>query len=166
MYAIQERAVSENINNGPQGLVIQERIAYMLEARHHVQTVAYRTTGNCGAWETGDKVDTLTTGTDRCSHVLAYGGGNTQGSINVATTLTAKAQRLSFDAETPLLVRRVVRRLTPRECERLMGLDDDYTLITHRGKPAADGPRYRAIGNSIAIPDLRWIGRRILNYQQ
>ena len=54
-----------------------------------------------------------------------------------------------------------VRRLTPRECERLMGLPDDYTLVPHRGKPAADGPRYRAIGNSMAVPVMRWIGRRI-----
>jgi DNA (cytosine-5)-methyltransferase 1 len=54
-----------------------------------------------------------------------------------------------------------VRRLTPRECERLMGFEDDYTLVPFRGKPAADGPRYRAIGNSMAVPVLRWLGQRI-----
>jgi len=54
-----------------------------------------------------------------------------------------------------------VRRLTPRECERLQGFPDDYTLIEYRGKPAADGPRYRALGNSMAVPVMRWIGRRI-----
>ena len=57
-----------------------------------------------------------------------------------------------------------VRRLTPRECERLQGLPDDYTLIPWRGKPAEecpDGPRYKAIGNSKAIPVVRWIGKRI-----
>ncbi|MCY1359452.1 C-5 cytosine-specific DNA methylase [compost metagenome] len=57
-----------------------------------------------------------------------------------------------------------VRRLTPRECERLQGMPDDYTLIPWRGKPAEecpDGPRYKAIGNSKAIPVVRWIGRRI-----
>jgi DNA (cytosine-5)-methyltransferase 1 len=43
----------------------------------------------------------------------------------------------------------------------LQGFPDDYTLIPHRGKPAADGPRYRAIGNSMAVPVMRWIGRRI-----
>lgn len=55
-----------------------------------------------------------------------------------------------------------VRRLTPRECERLQGFPDDYTLIpfTH-GKPAADGPRYKALGNSMAVPVMRWIGERI-----
>jgi DNA (cytosine-5)-methyltransferase 1 len=54
-----------------------------------------------------------------------------------------------------------VRRLTPQECERLQGFPDDYTLISHRGKPAADGPRYKALGNSMAVPVMRWIGERI-----
>ena len=54
-----------------------------------------------------------------------------------------------------------VRRLTPRECERLQGFPDDYTLISHRGKPAADGPRYKALGNSMAVPVMAWIGQRI-----
>ena len=54
-----------------------------------------------------------------------------------------------------------IRRLTPRECERLQGFPDDYTLVPYRGKPAADGSRYRAIGNSMAIPVMRWIGERI-----
>jgi DNA (cytosine-5)-methyltransferase 1 len=54
-----------------------------------------------------------------------------------------------------------VRRLTPRECERLQGFPDDYTLIPVRGKPAADGPRYKALGNSMAVPVMRWIGLRI-----
>ncbi len=57
-----------------------------------------------------------------------------------------------------------VRRLTPRECERLQGFPDDYTRIPWRGRPAdrcPDGPRYRALGNSFAVPVVRWIGRRI-----
>jgi DNA (cytosine-5)-methyltransferase 1 len=54
-----------------------------------------------------------------------------------------------------------VRRLTPRECERLQGLPDDYTLVPYRGKPAKDGPRYKAIGNGWAVPCVRWIGERI-----
>lgn len=54
-----------------------------------------------------------------------------------------------------------VRRLTPRECERLQGFPDDYTLIRYRGKPARDGPRYKALGNAMAVPVLRWIGQRL-----
>lgn len=58
----------------------------------------------------------------------------------------------------------VVRRLTPRECERLQGFPDDWTLIPWRGKPAADCPdshRYKAVGNSMAVPVMWYIGRRI-----
>ncbi|EBY9021142.1 Dam family site-specific DNA-(adenine-N6)-methyltransferase [Salmonella enterica subsp. enterica serovar Oslo] len=57
-----------------------------------------------------------------------------------------------------------VRRLTPVECERLQGFPDNHTLISWRGKDAADcpdGPRYKAIGNSMAVPVMRWIGERI-----
>lgn len=57
-----------------------------------------------------------------------------------------------------------VRRLTPRECERLQGFPDDYTAIPWRGKDASecpDGPRYKALGNSMAVPVMRWIGQRI-----
>jgi len=54
-----------------------------------------------------------------------------------------------------------VRRLTPRECERLQGFPDDYTAVPYRKKPAADGPRYKALGNSMAVPVMNWIGRSI-----
>ena len=51
--------------------------------------------------------------------------------------------------------------MTPREAERLQGFSDDFTLVPHRGKLAADGPRYKAIGNSMAVPVVRWLGERI-----
>lgn len=57
-----------------------------------------------------------------------------------------------------------VRRLTPRECERLQGFPDDWSKIPWKGKPAdecPDGPRYKACGNSMAVPVMRWIGRGI-----
>jgi DNA (cytosine-5)-methyltransferase 1 len=57
-----------------------------------------------------------------------------------------------------------VRRLTPRECERLQGFPDDFTQIPYRNKPAnqcPDGPRYKALGNSMAVPVMRWLGERI-----
>jgi DNA (cytosine-5)-methyltransferase 1 len=57
--------------------------------------------------------------------------------------------------------RSAVRRLTPRECERLQGFPDDWTLIPYRGKPAVDGPRYKVIGNSMAVPVVAWLGQRI-----
>jgi DNA (cytosine-5)-methyltransferase 1 len=55
-----------------------------------------------------------------------------------------------------------VRRLTPVECERLQGFPDNYTNITHRDKPAADGPRYKALGNSKATNCVQWLGVRII----
>lgn len=55
-----------------------------------------------------------------------------------------------------------VRRLTPVECERLQGFPDGWTDIPWKGKPhAPDGPRYKALGNSMAVPVMRWIGQGI-----
>jgi len=54
-----------------------------------------------------------------------------------------------------------VRRLTPTECERLQGFPDGYTDIQPNGKQTPDGPRYKALGNSMAVPVMRWIGERI-----
>ncbi|NHA25142.1 Dam family site-specific DNA-(adenine-N6)-methyltransferase [Enterobacter roggenkampii] len=54
-----------------------------------------------------------------------------------------------------------VRRLTPIECERLQGFPDGHTLVEYRGKSVANGHRYKAIGNSMAVPVMRWIGERI-----
>ena len=79
-------------------------------------------------------------------------------------TLTSQGKQ--GDSE-PCIVRKPsmgVRRLTPRECERLQGFPDDYTMIPWRRKPAdqcPDGPRYKALGNSMAVPVMRWIGKRI-----
>ena len=101
-FAIQERAVCENLDAGPGGIGIRgDGVSYTLEARQVPQAVA-------------------------CRHL--------------------------------------VRRLTPKECERLQGFPDNHTLIPWRGKPAElcpDGPRYKAIGNSMAVPVIRWIGERI-----
>ena len=61
-----------------------------------------------------------------------------------------------------------VRRLTPRECERLQGFPDDWTMIPYRGKSpedCPDGPRYKALGNSMACNCMAWIGERIAAYE-
>jgi site-specific DNA-cytosine methylase len=61
-----------------------------------------------------------------------------------------------------------VRRLSPRECERLQGFPDDWTMIPYRGKPpeeCPDGPRYKALGNSMACNCMAWIGERIAAYE-
>jgi DNA (cytosine-5)-methyltransferase 1 len=79
------------------------------------------------------------------AQTLVAGGSGGRNEFNHPTVFTAMA----------------VRRLTPRECERLQGFPDDYTLIPVRNKPAADGPRYKALGNSMAVPVMHWIGKRI-----
>jgi len=67
--------------------------------------------------------------------------------------------------QTPAVMHSMaIRRLTPKECERLQGFPDDWTKIPYRNKPAdqcPDGPRYKACGNSMAVPVMRWIGERI-----
>ena len=79
----------------------------------------------------------------------------------IVPALAGASAGATSDSRPCVATRYAVRRLTPRECERLQGFPDDYTLIQFRGKPAADGPRYRALGNSMAVPVMSWIGRRI-----
>ena len=66
---------------------------------------------------------------------------------------------------TKTIIGMAVRRLTPVECERLQGFPDNYTDIKTKGKPTPDGPRYKALGNSMAVPVMRWIGERIQSYE-
>lgn len=90
--------------------------------------------------------------------------------VDVAPTLRAMghtgSHRNGGGQVAVVTTRRVVRRLTPREAERLQGFPDDHTKIPWAGKDASqcpDGRRYKAIGNSMAVPVMRWIGQRILN---
>lgn len=137
-FAIQERAVSQNLKAGPQGKGYQADCAYTLEARHHAQAIAFdcKASGQAG-FGVGEVMSTLRSMGHKDSHT--NGGGHASVQYGSA-----------------------VRRLTPRECERLQGFPDDYTLVPHRGKPMADGPRYKALGNSMAVPVMAWIGQRIV----
>ncbi|MBV2213654.1 phage N-6-adenine-methyltransferase [Klebsiella pneumoniae] len=151
------------------------------EPQTAVAALTARGVGTCGADDNQAQA----------GHLLAFGGGNTGGNIDVAACLTAKGQRIDFEVETfavhgtqdpdtnlefaHTLGRNhgqenaisngvLVRRLMPVECERLQGFPDNHTQISWRGKEATecpDGPRYRAIGNSMAVPVMRWIGERI-----
>lgn len=88
-------------------------------------------------------------------------GGTT---AEVGDELAFALRASSGGGDKPHILTSAVRRLTPKECERIMGFPDDYTLIPWRGKPAAqcpDGPRYKALGNSWAVPKFRWLGERI-----
>ena len=86
------------------------------------------------------------------------------GGLYVNKTESSNALTSSGVAGTTVVKSTAVRRLTPRECERLQGFPDDYTSIMWKNKPAElcpDGPRYKALGNSMAVPVMRWIGERI-----
>ena len=89
--------------------------------------------------------------------VMSTGQGN-------AETTEGHAPTLNCNHEAPILATSTVRRLTPTECERLQGFPDNWTRIPWRGASAEDcpdGPRYKACGNSMAVPVMRWIGERI-----
>ena len=84
---------------------------------------------------------------------------------DVHVALRARAPGTSEGSTTTMIQQHMaVRRLTPVECERLQGFPDDYTAIPWRKAAAEDcpdGPRYKALGNSMAVPCMRWIGERI-----
>jgi site-specific DNA-cytosine methylase len=93
------------------------------------------------------------------------GGG--YGAANDGLGITLEGVRPLQRCQTPAVANgggMAVRRLTPKECERLQGFPDDHTLIPWRGKSpqdCPDGPRYKALGNSMAVPCMAWIGKRI-----
>ena len=169
--------------------------------------MAYRTSGNCGAWATGETTDALTTATDPNHHVLAFsskdygndaaeqvsptlramphdgshanGGGQMAVAYSIMPMNSGKDYKArETDVSQPIMAggpvggnqggdyvaTQSVRRLTPTECERLQGFPDGWTAIPWRGKDAdacPDGPRYKALGNSMAVNVMRWIGQRI-----
>jgi DNA (cytosine-5)-methyltransferase 1 len=133
VVAIQERAICENPDAGPDGAGVRsDGVSYTLEARTVPQAVALQD----------------------CSGREKRQNGKGWNQDGTACTVDAAATQ---GVASPM----AVRRLTPRECERLQGFPDDYTLVTYRNKLAADGSRYRALGNSMAVPVMRWIGERI-----
>ncbi|MBV2205764.1 MAG: DNA cytosine methyltransferase [Pseudomonas sp.] len=105
--------------------------------------------------------------------LLAEMGDGISSTLRAASGGADKGHVLSPDLEayfryTPIepdgkgWLRWKVRRLMPVECERLQGMPDGWTLVPYRGKPAADAPRYKAIGNSMAVPCVTWLGTRLL----
>lgn len=169
--AIQERAVSENPDAGPQGKGWQNDVGFTLESRHQSQFVAapiVMATGQASAMSapTIDMAPTLS-----CNHEAPIlmrmregkeGGGkgplvSEDQSLTLATANDQVLARPANEARQTLQV----RRLLPIECCRLQGFPDNYLDISYRGKPAADGNKYKALGNSWAVPVVRWIGKQI-----
>jgi DNA (cytosine-5)-methyltransferase 1 len=151
------------------GTFVTEEFAPTLQSQSNGSTAVpavgftYSGYSNQPAWMTGDRTD--------CLPASGHSDGSHQGvgvmSVRTAQT-SANGHGVAVDvahtldrAQGQAVAAMAVRRLTPRECERLQGFPDDYTLVEYRKKPAADGPRYRALGNSMAVPVMRWIGERI-----
>ena len=130
--AIQAGALRENPNSGPDGVGVQEGLAYTLEARAEVQAVAFDMRGREGGAQFEGPHDT--------ANIRAASGGSSRSYVQTNWQ---------------------VRRLTVTECSRLQGFPDDFLDISYRGKPAADGNKYKALGNSWAVPVGRWILERI-----
>jgi len=116
--------------------------------------------GGLGFGQATDPSFTLTKGH---SHAVAFGISNQptpKFAEELSPSLDAKAS--GGGRMEAVATAMQVRRLTPEECERLQGFPDGYTNIPWRGKSESpDGPRYKALGNSWAVPVVRWIGRRI-----
>tara|TARA_R110000822_G_scaffold27382_2_gene81788 strand:- start:821 stop:1858 length:1038 start_codon:yes stop_codon:yes gene_type:complete len=110
-----------------------------------------------GDFEPGAPSYTLTKGH---SHAVAQ-PTIVHGTQDPCVSDIAFAQGRNNGGENVMVQSMAVRRFTPVECERLQGFPDGYTDIQLKGKPTPDGPRYKALGNSMAVPVMRWIGQRI-----
>lgn len=165
--AIQGAATRENPASGPDGIGVRtDGAAYTLEARQEVQVIAF----DCKAGaNTGFAIDEI----PGALRGEGHGGGHAAVAFDT-TQITSKYNRsnpqpgepchpLLAGAHPPAIASRgAVRRLTPIECERLQGFPDGYTDVPPRGKNhTPDGPRYKALGNSMAVNVMRWIGTRI-----
>lgn len=175
-YAIQAGALRTNPNSGPDGVGVQESIAYTLEARAEVQAVCV--TGDITHTLKAEGFDASEDGTGRGQPIVAAFQSSQSGVRLVETHATLDANN-GPRRRNGALIGMAVRRLTPRECERLQGFPDDFTMVPIKKAKrrsahydytvingqlwqlAADGPRYKALGNSMAVPCMRWLGERI-----
>lgn len=178
-FAIQERAVSENPDAGPDGIGVREGLAYTLEARGSVQAVAFVQNSRDEVRLFGDDGQTVGAlagnpgAKQQCYLAEPYtlmergraGESNFEyrqdGTANAI--LTPNGGRGGFGVGA-IAHEWAVRRLTPLECERLQSFPDGYTAIQRGNKSAdqcPDGPRYKALGNSMAVPVMRWIAQRL-----
>ncbi len=147
VFCITGNAIDRQPENGGNGLGIQEDIAYTLTATDHHAVFARQ---RCDKFREGGVASTQSSRQQKEATDLIY--QETVGTLTSSDCKGPNAQYVSQDkliVEAPLLI----RRLTPRECERLQGYPDDWTALPG----AADSPRYRALGNSVAIPCVEYL---------
>ncbi|EOV2671184.1 Dam family site-specific DNA-(adenine-N6)-methyltransferase [Enterobacter hormaechei] len=113
----------------------------------------------------GGSTEANNVGGEGCSSTVdnctLYRFRRTDSYIDDGVSSTLSARDYKDRRELVVMADNRVRTLTPLEYERLQGFPDGHTLIPYEGKPADDAPRYKAIGNSMAVPVMRWIGERI-----
>ena len=179
--AIQGALINRSDSAGPAGSGVDDKGAMFTLTKTDVHAVAVAFSAKDYGGDAGDIAPTLRAGGHAGSHAnggvmpaVAFQPGNlvrgagSQPSGEVFPTLKSDHGRGLSDQHPHVMAAMQVRRLTPRECERLQGFPDDYTQIPYRNKPAGqcpDGPRYKALGNSMAVPVMRWIGERIAAVQ-
>lgn len=125
--------------------------------------VAYRTAGDGNVYEEGGVTALLTTATDPNAQVVAFDLNQITSKTNRSRPDPSVHHTLPAASCPPHLATAwAVRRLTPRECERLQGFPDGFTDVPHRKRNwAPDGPRYKVLGNSMAVNVMTWLGERI-----
>ena len=170
-FAIQAGAVRENPASGPDGVGVRsDGLAYTIEARAEVQAVAFTQNSRSEVREiNGDGliVGALAAdaGAQQQNYVAFAMRGREEGNVpevNGDGSVVAGLRAASGGSTRDMIAcSSVVRRLTPTECERLQGFPDGWTQVPVGNKPTADGPRYKQLGNSMAVPVMAWIGRRI-----
>ena len=112
----------------------------------------------------GDETDPMYSLTTNDQHMVFQGGFDLYNQQLTGETNAPLRTRGCSSAGMGAIQNHIVRRLTPIECERLQGFPDNYTQIPWKGKPAEECPsshRYKALGNSMAVPVMKWIGMRI-----
>jgi site-specific DNA-cytosine methylase len=157
--AIQGTVIGRSETAGPQGSGADDSGAMFTLTKTDVHAVAFG----------GDIARTLQARhdsspcADRGMDVVAFTTEQTpKASSDVAFTITKGSPSGGGQPQAAMTTTMQVRRLTPVECERLQGFPDGYTNIPWRNKPESpDGPRYKALGNSMAVPCMVWIGERI-----
>lgn len=130
------------------------------EPGEHLIPIAYRTSGNCGPFDQGDKTAALNTATDPNQNIIAF-DHCIQGSERTFIHRKNGNAQLQGGRPDAIAGNFGVRRLTPRECERLQGFPDDWTRYDSEGKEISDSARYRMLGNAVEVDCAEWIGRRV-----
>ncbi|OGA58475.1 MAG: hypothetical protein A2710_23850 [Burkholderiales bacterium RIFCSPHIGHO2_01_FULL_64_960] len=138
-----------------------------LAAGAHPPAVAFNWEGGGTQTSIGYVPSASITGSLSVGQTPAVAVQASQSGVRISATIGTLDANYGSRRHNGVMLGMQVRRLTPVECERLQGFPDGYTAIPWRGKPAnqcPDGPRYKAIGNSMAVPCMAWLGHRLLQH--